>query len=66
LNSEKELLKTTGQGLTVEHIIPLSKGGTNYIDNIVPACRFCNLSKNNRIWMHQQQEFRFMTEEEDQ
>jgi 5-methylcytosine-specific restriction endonuclease McrA len=31
--------------LTKDHFIPLSLGGTEYIDNIVPACRSCNCSK---------------------
>ena len=31
--------------LSPDHWIPLSKGGTNFIANIVPACRFCNTSK---------------------
>jgi 5-methylcytosine-specific restriction endonuclease McrA len=31
--------------LTVEHMIPLSRGGTNTIDNIVPSCRSCNSRK---------------------
>lgn len=30
----------------IDHIVPLSKGGTNTIDNVAPACAQCNLSKN--------------------
>ena len=40
--------------LTVEHIVPLSKGGTHTGDNILFACRPCNSSKFNKdliIWM---------------
>ena len=31
--------------LTVDHVKPLSKGGTNWIDNIQPLCTSCNCSK---------------------
>lgn len=35
-------------GLTVDHIDPISKGGTNDPDNLVPACQPCNSSKINK------------------
>lgn len=35
--------------LTVDHVVPLSQGGTNYIDNIQPLCETCNKSKGNKI-----------------
>lgn len=31
--------------LTRDHIVPLSRGGDNYIDNIQPLCRSCNAKK---------------------
>jgi len=36
--------------LTEDHLTPLSKEGTDYIDNIVPACISCNSSKNNKAY----------------
>jgi 5-methylcytosine-specific restriction endonuclease McrA len=37
--------KTDTQTMEVDHIIPLSKGGTNTIENMVWACRSCNSKK---------------------
>jgi len=33
--------------LELDHIIPLSKGGADEIENAIPACRTCNASKSN-------------------
>lgn len=43
--------------LTCDHQIPLSKGGSNWPSNLVPACQFCNFSKRNK----KPQEFRLKT-----
>jgi 5-methylcytosine-specific restriction endonuclease McrA len=34
--------------LTVDHIVPVSKGGTNWIWNLQPLCLGCNVAKSNR------------------
>ena len=34
---------------TVDHVVPLVRGGTNYEGNLVPACRRCNSSKSGRM-----------------
>lgn len=37
-----------GEGLTPDHVVPLSRGGANSLSNIVPACGPCNLKKGPR------------------
>jgi len=37
-----------GVVLEIEHVIPVSRGGTNDIDNLVAACRECNQGKGTR------------------
>jgi 5-methylcytosine-specific restriction endonuclease McrA len=32
----------------IDHVVPVAKGGTNDIGNLVPACARCNLSKGSR------------------
>lgn len=34
--------------LEVDHVIALARGGSHSTDNVVPACRVCNSSKNNK------------------
>ena len=36
-------------GLTVDHVIPRSRGGTSAWDNIVASCAACNRRKGNRL-----------------
>jgi 5-methylcytosine-specific restriction endonuclease McrA len=31
--------------VTIDHVLPVSKGGANTIDNVQPLCRWCNTSK---------------------
>jgi 5-methylcytosine-specific restriction endonuclease McrA len=35
--------------LTLDHVIPVSKGGKHVKENIVPACKGCNSKKKDRI-----------------
>ena len=37
-----------GGKIHCDHVIPVARGGTNDLSNLVTACERCNLSKNNR------------------
>lgn len=39
----------TPKTLTKDHVVPLSQGGTNYAENLVPACKSCNSAKRDRL-----------------
>ena len=36
----------TGIYLSPDHVVPLSRGGSNYLENMQPLCLPCNMSKN--------------------
>jgi hypothetical protein len=38
-----------GASFHIEHIVPLSLGGTDDLDNLAWACPGCNLKKSNRV-----------------
>lgn len=33
----------------VDHVVPITRGGTNYYDNLLLACPHCNQSKNDKL-----------------
>ena len=37
------------KSMDVDHIKPISKGGTNNIDNLQLLCRYCNVKKGNKF-----------------
>lgn len=56
--SKKEILKIISSPcvacgsydkITMDHIVPLSRGGKHSIGNLQPLCFSCNASKNNRV-----------------
>jgi 5-methylcytosine-specific restriction endonuclease McrA len=38
----------TTEGITIDHLIPISRGGRHSIGNLVASCKSCNSSKGNR------------------
>jgi 5-methylcytosine-specific restriction endonuclease McrA len=38
------------ENLTIDHIIPQCKGGTDYTKNVVCCCKTCNQSKGHDHW----------------
>jgi 5-methylcytosine-specific restriction endonuclease McrA len=37
--------KVGGDGLTLDHVVPVARGGCSTKGNVVPACRDCNQKK---------------------
>ena len=48
-----------GNNLTMDHVVPRSKGGTDFTKNVVCCCSNCNHSKGHQPWeeWHLNQEF---------
>jgi hypothetical protein len=38
------------ENLTLDHITPRSKGGSDRVTNLVCACKKCNISKGHQLW----------------
>lgn len=49
--------RCTGEPETVEHVIPLDRGGSHTVGNLVPSCAPCNLSKGTRLLSEWQETF---------
>jgi 5-methylcytosine-specific restriction endonuclease McrA len=49
LRQQRPCFYCAGTASTVDHIVPLVRGGTNFEGNLVPACRPCNSSKRERL-----------------
>jgi 5-methylcytosine-specific restriction endonuclease McrA len=41
--------KTAYQDLTMDHLVPLSRGGRSTKDNLVPCCKKCNTLKRSML-----------------
>lgn len=37
------------ENISIDHVVPISRGGKHVIENIVPACRTCNSSKGAKL-----------------
>lgn len=46
---DKRLRKPNLMAATLEHIIPLARGGTHTRDNVAPAHALCNFTKADRL-----------------
>lgn len=47
---DTQLPRTSRMGLTVDHVIPLSKGGSDELTNLRPAHWICNNRKSDKIY----------------
>ena len=67
--SKKELIKLYNSPcfycgslnkITLDHVVPISRGGSHGIGNLVPACSFCNGSKHNKFLVEWKRDLTFL------
>jgi 5-methylcytosine-specific restriction endonuclease McrA len=46
--------------ITIDHVIPISRGGTHGIGNLVAACAFCNGSKSTKFLIEWKRDLTFL------
>jgi 5-methylcytosine-specific restriction endonuclease McrA len=46
--------------ITIDHVIPISRGGTHGIGNLVAACAFCNGSKHTKFLIEWKRDLTFL------
>jgi 5-methylcytosine-specific restriction endonuclease McrA len=51
---------TAPRDLTMDHIVPLVRGGRSTKGNIVPCCKACNTAKHNRLLMEWDQYLEYL------
>lgn len=49
LHGEECLKCGTDEGITLDHVVPVSRDGENCIENLQPLCKSCNSSKGTQI-----------------
>ena len=49
--------------LTIDHIVPQCKGGSDFLTNVLCCCKICNNSKSHTDWEEWYSEQDFFTEE---
>jgi 5-methylcytosine-specific restriction endonuclease McrA len=45
-----DLREVSSEGITLDHVYPKAKGGTNDSSNLITACKACNSSKQDEDW----------------
>lgn len=46
---QNKCLNCKSEKITLDHVVPLARGGTNHITNFQPLCRSCNGSKRLKV-----------------